>query len=298
MKISTLKFRQIQCSCLVVLYFAIVTAGFDVYWHTTSYRLDGFTINHSYNLFGFPVPRYFLLSYIYGVGGWFGVPLMWIAILLVSIPVFAILRYIQKQREIKLTDYVILQAFFFLTVFYSGLSLALMYVIAFTITKKKFLLFGILSHPIGILLYFLSFVVHRAGLLRMVSIITLFLIISRFVWFSDVSFKYDVNINNISKFYYLLTIKKQEITFLGILLVIVFFILRPLQKLKLTQAWNGFVCTNFLVIIFLIFVTKDSVNMIKNPSHPVVYLAWFELGRKSTNAVEGLSIAYYDSLRR
>ena len=47
-------------------------------------------------------------------------------------------KNLSEKYELTIPDYIVLQSLFFLCVFYSGLSLSLMYVIAFTFTKKRF----------------------------------------------------------------------------------------------------------------------------------------------------------------
>ena len=138
MRLSVKRVRYLQCLILIILYFSVVTVGFDVYWHTVSYRLDGLAINPSYMLYDFPVPRYFLLSYVYVFFNAIGIPLMWVVIGLVYVPIFIILKNLSEKYELTIPDYIVLQSLFFLCVFYSGLSLSLMYVIAFTFTKKRF----------------------------------------------------------------------------------------------------------------------------------------------------------------
>jgi len=295
--ISRKNFYTLNLLLIVFLYFSLVPLGFDVYWHTVSYKLDGQAINHSYNILGVPLPRYFFLSYIYMAFAGLGVPLMWVVIVLSMIPILYYHYHISFSKNMKLHEMIILESLLFLCVFYSGLSLCLMYVIAYWQTRKRLLLIGVFMHPLGGVLYVASFIFHRSGLINVIMLGVFFSIFSYMFMEENITFKYTITLDNFENYQNLLMAKSRELIFLSILLFLTYIVFFPMKHLTFTYSWPIFLIFNYAVVLGLVMYTSGSINMIKNYKHPVIYLSWFDIGYSARERFAP-GIRYYDALRR
>lgn len=149
----TVSSRGCIMGLLPVLAFLFQTEGFDLYHHTTSYYFD-YPINRGHILGEFVViPRYLVLSDILRFFGMAGVPLGWVILGLCIYPAYQIGTSVTfRKQQLKPSGAFFSFAVFTLSLFYSGASLALLWLLAYFITRKSIFLFGLAFHPIGYLL--------------------------------------------------------------------------------------------------------------------------------------------------
>jgi hypothetical protein len=161
---------------LVSLYISI-PIGFDLFFHVFSYQPSvefGSSLNRSHTLFDFVVPRYIFLSYIYYLASYLGFPIFFIIIFLVGFPLNSILTaLILKKRRAYLFDFLVLIFCCLLTLFFSALSLSLLWFVAFLYTRQKIFSFGFF-HPVAIIFLPLIMLINRAWMLKYIFILSLF----------------------------------------------------------------------------------------------------------------------------
>lgn len=144
--------RAIILALFPLLGFMFQSEGFDLYHHSTSYYFQH-PINRGYLLGDLIiVPRYLLLSDILQFSGMSGIPLGWVILVLCTYPAYMI-GLSGQFRNFQYTAFggLVYFAVFFLSLFYSGASLVLLWLLAYFIMKKPVFLFGLAFHPLGLL---------------------------------------------------------------------------------------------------------------------------------------------------
>lgn len=145
------------------------TLGFDLYAHAIMYYyLDTMGIT-TYNFFDtFILPRYFLLSYIYEIATFIGIPIGYVAILLIVYPMHYILKSLllgarieNKIISISFSSASLLFVSYILIFLYSSLTMVMLWLIAFSLSGRKIFILGALFHPIGSIFYILYFISNK-----------------------------------------------------------------------------------------------------------------------------------------
>lgn len=143
-------------SLLSFLCLASFSTGFDMYAHSVIYYIYDYPNTHAYLFFDKVVmPRYLLLSYIYEITRRLGIPIGVVVTFLVVYPAYTIGSYISnntKRKSLGVSQILIVFSVFLLSLFYSGLSLVLLWLMTLLITRKKVFLLGVLFHPLGLVL--------------------------------------------------------------------------------------------------------------------------------------------------
>ena len=149
--------------------------GFDIFFHVFSYQPSiefGSSLNRSHNLFGFTLPRYFFLSYIYYLCSYVGLPVFFMIVILVSYPLYSIVIAMKyKKRGLFVIDFLTLIFCFLLVVFYSALSLSLLWFIAFILTRKKIFSFGFF-HPVALVFLPIVILINRRWAMQYVFVLS------------------------------------------------------------------------------------------------------------------------------
>jgi len=155
--------RGFMMGLFPILAFFFQTEGFDLYHHTTSYYFD-YPINRGHTLGEFAIiPRYLLLSDILIFFRMAGLPLGWVILGLCVYPAYQIgasstFRYLRLKPGGRLIYF----AVFTLSLFYSGASLAILWVLAYFFTRKSVFLLGLAFHPVGYLITISMIVLVRS----------------------------------------------------------------------------------------------------------------------------------------
>lgn len=287
---------------LPVLAFLFQTEGFDLYHHTTSYYFD-YPINHGHTLGEFVIiPRYLVLSDILRFSRMAGVPLGWVILGLCIYPAYQIgASSTFRKLQFKPSGAFLYFAVFTLSLFYSGASLALLWLLAYFITRRSIFLLGLAFHPIGYLL--------TAAIIVLVRSIRLTVQISLFaaLYFGFCYFKtlYDFPAGytytpvylkiTAQSFFPLLefTIKRKVNEIVGFVLIATIAILvsgkNRRQKLQMlrqadnTRLWMLIYLSSFALFMFMLTVMvlgKSSLfsYLITLQAPPPIYVTWFDFG--------------------
>lgn len=128
--------------------------GFDLFFHIFSYQPSpefGLSLNRGHYIFGEEVPRYLFLSGIYSLSSLLGFPIFWCAVIIVAVPFYFLINEMFVNRKtIFVSDYILLLSVFIFMVFYSALSVSIIWVLVFLYTRKPIFGFGIF-HPAALL---------------------------------------------------------------------------------------------------------------------------------------------------
>jgi uncharacterized membrane protein len=188
-----------------------------------------------------------------------------------------------------------------LNLFYSGLSLVLIFLLAYIKTKKKPFVLGSLFHPIGTLI-FLPWMIFNKKIFSYLIIIILFII---FLFYSAEtellygqvhdSFKKEISLDtlqeDLAEGY---EGKKQEILIgFGFIAIVAlfrgktsrkaFFFLK--KKIKLKTIKIGATALSLFIVLYM--AAKPSPNLLTSIAsfniNQVIYVAWFDWGMRDSN---------------
>lgn len=128
--------------------------GFDLFFHIFSYQPSpefGLSLNRGHYIFGKEVPRYLFLSGVYSFSSLVGFPIFWCAVIIVTVPFYFLIKEMFVNRKVLfVSDYILLVSVFILMVFYSALSVSIIWILVFLYTRKPIFGFGIF-HPAALL---------------------------------------------------------------------------------------------------------------------------------------------------
>ncbi len=286
---------------LSLILFLSETAGFDFYAHSMIYYFYDQNITHSYMFFdSVVVPRYFLLSIVFETFSRIGVPLGYIVMALVILPVYTIFSSIsRRERGDKLSIFSVLMIFmvFVLTFFYSGLSLVILFAIAYFLTLNRFFLIGGLFHPVGCPLFIVLLFIYRIkDLFFFLLLITFtalaFWLSSQFNLFTScmpINIKFFVNIESALDLLLLSYSKKKTEIIVAILLSLALIIFKKKSNLSVLRVYIHKKLALLLFICFVAFVgaymyNKPGLSFIKSiitaRVDDVMYATWFDWGEK------------------
>ena len=152
-------------SFLSFLCLATISTGFDLYAHGVIYYIFDYPNTSSYLPFeDIVMPRYLLLSYILEATRRLGFPTGIVVSFLIIYPVYNIGKHISSQNKrivLSFSQVFIVLSILILSLFYSGLSLVLLWLMALLITQRKIFIIGAFFHPLGLILGTLLSVVFR-----------------------------------------------------------------------------------------------------------------------------------------
>jgi hypothetical protein len=288
---------------LIYLLFLSNTVGFDFYSHSLIYYFNKNVITHSYLIFDtISLPRYGLLSVFYEVISRIGVPPGFLAIFLLYPPIFTITKYLfisKNDSKVNFYKFLIFVLLCYLVLFYSGTSLAILYVISYFMSKKKYFLLGVFFHPILIFvsvisLFFINRKIYIWFILNFSIIFYLFFIGTKFqilTCFASNNIKLDIQKDIIIELLeYTYSNKSGEINLFIILSISVIFITKTfigkiLNILKSMKFSLFFLKSNlffFLIVINFYFTINGAdslfINIIKFKMTDVIYVSWFDFG--------------------
>ena len=181
-----------------VLFFLNDTTGFDFYSHSIIYYFNDHAISKSHDFFGNVIPRYILLSYIYSGFSIIGIPLGYVAILLIFFPIYKMISSISADKQIELV--IVIPVLVYLSLFYSAFSVSIIWFFAFLFSKNKIFLMGFLFSPFSLILYY----AYSVMTLNFRLVVLLTLILLTFLGFNQILLPNDqqqtsfgVNIENV-----------------------------------------------------------------------------------------------------
>lgn len=290
---------------LCFLCLATISMGFDLYAHGVLFYFFEYTLNPSDLLFDKVVlPRYLLLSYIYEITRRLGIPLGIVVLFLVCFPCYTVSKKFTNKKNYKINtiEAFILIVMINLCLFYSGLSLVLLWLIALLITKKKIFLIGGLFHPVGIVLSFILVIFNRKYLTQFFINLILFLFIlyllSKWGYFSSSQspyiFRNEISLDKDNLLKLLTRSLESKFREIGGLLFI--GLTSFLAKSKLANMINKIrkiYINNILVIFFqIIIIIGTNFYFIFNARHNLImdilefeisdpiYATWFDWGKR------------------
>lgn len=300
--------RLILLKFLIINLFLLETTGFDFYSHSTIHYFFNEQITHSYALFDSLIilPRYGLLSSLYEFSSRLGLPLGYLALALIYPPVNVILNFIFKNKifgTISVKDMGLIFFVCYLVLFYSGLSLSALYILAYLVSMNKLFLVGTFFHPISIficpILFF--FILKKREFLNYLTLFFAFLLYCFLLtkYELQTSFKSEIIKLYIEKdvFFELVEYsynqKSDQINLLLCFLLISFFfrnkaksifvVLSKLSTLPICRIKHINVALFFFIFSFtIIFTYKGRPNFYNSlfVSNDVMYVSWLDFGQK------------------
>jgi hypothetical protein len=177
--------------------------GYDIYAHSIIHHFNDEKITYTFSLFidNFIIPRYGLLSYIYEFSRNFGIPLGWVALILVYIPVLSLSKIVFNFSYLKNKIIYTIMAMMLMVLiyFYSALSLVIIWILALILTGNRFFLIGSTFHPAGFLiglLYVILFPKIIKNIITFLAPISLMAIISFLNFHNYISLEF-IDVSNI-----------------------------------------------------------------------------------------------------
>lgn len=308
MKINKQKFL---IKLFLLSFLLVESTGFDFYAHSIIYYYNNIQITHSYSLLDnfIIIPRYGFLSSIYEFASSIGLPLGIIVLIIIYLPINSIINHFDFSSRTKVKfDKIILVGFLAVMIFfYSGLSISILYILSYLITKKKFYLIGAFFHPVTIFL----FPILAIFIFNFRTITYLFILYLIFFSYAFLSTKYllqnsfnneiiKFNIDNenfidLLKFTY--ELKPNEIN-LMIIITIVFLYIANSSKYFFMNLFNvankkliSIKQINLFLFVSLIllqsyFNIRDRATFFNSilSNNKVINVTWFDFGEKNFNA--------------
>ncbi|MBQ4860874.1 hypothetical protein J8L98_04080 [Pseudoalteromonas sp. MMG013] len=311
MKFLTVDKNGLFFSFIAVFLFACNSTGFDFYSHSVSYYFYDSVINSSDLLFGHVVlPRYLMLSYIYEFFSRLGIPLGWVSMILIVYPVNKIaVGLINNATNVCGKSYsvyvcVLMGFSFLLCFFYSGLSLVLLWFLAYLITKKRVFLFGGVLHPVGIVIFLAGLIFLKRDLLKFFAILLCTLLLfyvcsqlSLFTASANTTYRYDLNFKTVS---IVLThvYERKANELMGLAVLLGFSVLAKAKLLESVNVFNRVYIPSILLktgsigiclIFFFLMIDRPSLinSLIFFDYNDVIYASWFDWGAKDLRVEHG-----------
>lgn len=288
---------------LSFLCLASFSTGFDLYAHSVIYYIYDYPNTHAYLLFEkIVMPRYLLLSYIYEITRRLGIPIGVVVVTLVSYPVYNMGKYMSnniKKGALSIPQTSIIVSIIILSLFYSGLSLVLLWLMALLVTRKKIFLVGVLFHPLGLILGGLLCLFFRSYLKNYIIIVLTFLaalylltIQEYFTSSMIANIRYELPLDNeetMSILRYSYESKVNE--FYAMILILVFAYLSKTKLKNLVSYIKKISFPKVLVLsFFFILIIATNFYFISNNRHSLisntlslklsdpVYVTWYDWG--------------------
>lgn len=303
--------QKILTKFLVFCFLLVESTGFDFYAHSVIYYYNNIQITHSYSILEnfITLPRYGILSSIYEFVSSIGLPIGLIVSILIFLPINSIVNKFNfsNKKKIKLELIILVLFISVLIFFYSGLSISILYILSFLITKNKFYLIGVFFHPVTIFIFpILTIIMFNR---RTKFLVLIFYII--FILYCYIFTKYLLQTcfnNEIVKFYidsdnimdllsYTYELKPNEIN-LMIIISFLFLLIANNSKNILTKIVKSFnknifylkhlniILLSSLIFLQLYFNLKDRATFFNSflSNNKVVYITWFDFGSKDFKA--------------
>lgn len=287
---------------LPLLAFLFQTEGFDLYHHTTSYAFD-YPINRGHTIGDFVIiPRYLLLSDMLRFTRLAGVPSGWIILCLCIFPAYQIgASRMFNASHINPHKYLLCFVIFTLSLFYSGASLTVLWLLAYFITRKSIFLIGLVFHPIGYLLAVAVITIGRSLRLT-VQICLLAVVYFAFCYFKtlynfpenyiETPIFLKINSQNLFALFEFTILRKSKELIGFVLLVAVAALLfrktriqtaRMPRNMYSTTIWKLIYLYSFLIILIalsVVVVGKAPLGsyLLALQVPPPVYITWFDFG--------------------
>lgn len=303
---------------LIVLMLSILlifsnSLGFDMYHHVSAYYFYDVKAERSYNFYDLlSLPRYFFLSYVYGLSSWAGIPIGYTVLTLCLFPWNSIIFSVQKLSEkgrVRNVDIITLALSTVTIFFYSGLSLSLLWLLAYIYTGKRVFLTGAFFHPVGLVLFVILILGLQLRnlkdiLIPLVLFFTIFTLethifqLSPYSNLEEYSVKFE-NLKDLLQYADKIQSKTTEIAILILILIL------PLLRIKVLYRHSFRLDWIFALMCFSIFAVavymsyKPSLLFYLssyNVSNYAVYAAWFDFGLRdlSVDHVEIYNSRYDD----
>lgn len=295
---------------LILSFFLIESAGFDFYAHSIIYYFNKEQLTHSYSIFNsnLILPRYGLLSSIYEFFSSISLPLGYVALFLLYYPIKDLVQLLNLKfyNKIEISKFLFILFISLLVFFYSGLTISILYIISFLLTKKKVRLLGIFFHPVTFFLFpiIAFFVMDRKSkfVLLLFYIIFIFFcfIFTRYQLqnsFSSNLIKFEIEISSIFELVLFTYDAKYNEINLMILVIIIFFIFLKNSKsifskmiTYLNIKFFSFYQLSLILLTILIsiqsyFFYNDRPTLLSSiyKKNNVIFISWFDFSEKDPN---------------
>lgn len=289
--------------------FSFQSIGYDLYAHSVIHHFNYEKITYVFTLFNedFIIPRYGLLSYLYEFSRYIGIPIGWIALALVYVPVFTLSKItINYNYHVNRIIYTILGIILMVLIyFYSAMSLVIIWFLALILTRNKIFLIGTTFHPAGFLLGLLYAIIFSNRLKNLIIFIFPFAIMAFLSYLNYKNFltlefidsenkNYSVEISLILELIkFILENKPLELS-IGIIIFVFGFLCKRLinshvffvdfQKKIISQ--KGYIL--ILVIPYLILMMNSIIrdgdslflSIMQFKYSDNIYITWFNFGER------------------
>ena len=300
---------QVFSICLFLL--SVQSTGYDIYAHSLIYYFNFEKITHSYLVFDSDIlfPRYGLLSIVYELTRNLGMAMGWVVCYLVFLPLYNIINKFGSWEVIfeRPLYSIISLTCIILIYFYSGLSLVVLWLLAFLVTGRVFFIAGSFFHPVGV---FLGLCTLFLSPKRWVAICYYLFLSSLLMVFMSVNsccynimesinsdnVKLDINFNNLTElFFYSYEYKANEMNllFLTLILIILFKNYTKSKYRKFSKIFGmraksiyikSIVSVLFLAITLNVFVRDVNsllLSILTFNLNDSIYITWFDFGLRN-----------------
>jgi hypothetical protein len=174
----------ILVSCLCAALIAHNTIGFDLYSHSVAHSsIESFAnLYKYYEIGGAFFPRYLLLSDFYILLGLFGIPLGFTVFGLYFISIVQIIEAAFKPSRSDLRKPLVLMVYFPIIlvtcVYYSALSLSVLWMIAYFVSDRPFLLMSSVFHPFSLVMILVLMIFRKSCRYGVVYILLGYIIVT------------------------------------------------------------------------------------------------------------------------
>jgi hypothetical protein len=300
---------QVFSVCLFLM--SAQSTGYDIYAHSLIYYFNFEKITHSYLVFDSDIlfPRYGLLSIVYELSRNLGIPMGWIACFLVFLPLYNIIYKFGSWKVVfERPVYLIISlTCIILIYFYSGLSLVVLWLLAFLVTGRVFFIAGSFFHPVGVFLgLFALFLSPKRWMafcyyLFFSSLLIVFMSVNSCCYnimesINSNNVKFDINFNDlIELLFYSYEVKANEMNllFLILIFIILFKIFNKsddwqyskIIRIRVKSIYTkSIVSTLFLAIILNVFIRDINSLLLSILTFNLtdsIYITWFDFGSRN-----------------
>ncbi|WP_237287694.1 hypothetical protein [Vibrio floridensis] len=283
------------------------STGFDFYSHSISYYFYTYNLNATDLLFEHvELPRYWFLSYLYSFSSKFGLPIGWLSVFLILFPVISLgslLKRFNYSSKVPLSYFSIMLLTLMLSFFYSGLSLSLLWFLAFYFTRKTIFLIGGVFHPVGFLVFSIG-VFFLGRRLVFYCFVVAFIVfcyfypISNFYYSEYIGYRYEITLDGVKKLIIFTFDRKfnEMVVFFSIILGAFFSRVRLIgnmdffSRICVSRLYFRVVISFFCLSVFIVMLGKNTLinSVLGFNVNQVIYSSWFDFGDKNSK------LSYYE----
>lgn len=165
-----------------------MTLGFDFVSHAIEHYFYEGGYQQKRDIFGVSLPRYLGLTELYHISRFIGIPIGFVYLSLLFVPLWLSIKKIIEKHTVLLIDYILLILTIFISIRYSATGITFLYFVSFIVLRKKYFLLGSVLHPIGLLMFygfFLTAPVKWSRELFVLSIISVSMLTVKFIFYNS-----------------------------------------------------------------------------------------------------------------